>query len=36
MNFCAQIGAEVSEVQVRQLGGVMADVEDLLLGGGTA
>ena len=36
MNFCAQIGAEVSEVQVRQLGGVMADVENLLLGGGTA
>ncbi len=31
MNFCAQIGAEVLDVQVRTLGGVMAEVEDLLL-----
>ena len=31
MNFCAQIGAEVSDVQVRKLGGVTADVEGLLL-----
>ena len=31
MNFCAQIGAEVLDVQVRKLGGVIAEVEDLLL-----
>lgn len=31
MTFCAQIGAEVSDVHVSERGGVMADLEDLLL-----
>ncbi len=34
MNFCAQIGAEVSQVNVRERGGVLAEVEALLLEGG--
>ncbi len=34
MNFCAQIGAEVTNVNVRERGGVMAEVEDFLLEGG--
>jgi ABC-2 type transport system ATP-binding protein len=35
MNFCAQIGAEVSQVNVRERGGVLAEIEDLLLDGGS-
>lgn len=34
MNFCAQIGAEVTQVNVRERGGVLAEIEDLLLEGG--
>lgn len=34
MNFCAQIGAEVAQVNVRERGGVLAEIEDLLLDGG--
>ena len=34
MNFCAQIGAEVTEVNVSERGGVLAQVEGLLLQGG--
>jgi len=34
MNFCAQIGAEVSQINVRERGGVLADIENLLLEGG--
>ena len=34
MNFCAQIGAEVGQVNVRERGGVIAEVENLLLDGG--
>lgn len=34
MNFCAQIGAEVAQVNVRERGGVLAEIEDLLLEGG--
>ena len=34
MNFCAQIGAEVSDVHVSERGGVLAQVEGLLLEGG--
>lgn len=34
MNFCAQIGAEVSQVNVRERGGVLAEIENLLLEGG--
>lgn len=35
MNFCAQIGADVSQVNVRERGGILAEIEDLLLDGGT-
>jgi ABC-2 type transport system ATP-binding protein len=35
MNFCAQIGAEVSQVNVRERGGVLAEIENLLLENGT-
>lgn len=35
MNFCAQIGADVTNVNVRERGGVLAEIEDLLLEGGT-
>jgi len=35
MNFCAQIGAEVTQVNVRERGGVLAEIEDLLLEKGT-
>jgi ABC-2 type transport system ATP-binding protein len=34
MNFCAQMGADVSQVNVRERRGVLAEVEDLLLEGG--
>ncbi len=34
MNFCAQIGADVAQVNVRERGGVLAEIEDLLLDGG--
>lgn len=34
MNFCAQIGADVEQVNVRERGGVLAEIEDLLLDGG--
>jgi ABC-2 type transport system ATP-binding protein len=35
MNFCAQIGAEVTQVNVRERGGVLAEIEDILLEDGT-
>lgn len=35
MNFCAQIGAEVSQVNVRERGGVLAEIENMLLENGT-
>jgi ABC-2 type transport system ATP-binding protein len=35
MNFCAQIGAEVTQVNVRERGGVLAEIEDMLLENGT-
>jgi ABC-2 type transport system ATP-binding protein len=35
MNFCAQIGAEVTQVNVREGGGVLAEIEGLLLEGET-
>lgn len=31
MNFCAQIGAEVTQVNVRERNGVLAEIENLLL-----
>jgi hypothetical protein len=33
MNFCAQVGADVTNVNVRERGGVLAQIEDLLLEG---
>jgi ABC-2 type transport system ATP-binding protein len=35
MNFCAQSGAEVTQVNVRERGGVLAEIEDMLLENGT-
>lgn len=35
MNFCAQIGAEVTQVNVRERGGVLAEIEGMLLENGT-
>lgn len=35
MNFCAQIGAEITQVNVRERGGVLAEIEDMLLENGT-
>jgi ABC-2 type transport system ATP-binding protein len=35
MNFCAQIGAEVTQVNVRERGGILAEIEDILLENGS-